>query len=79
MIVTLKYFGLIAELMQRSEERLELSNPLTVSDLRKLKEMDFPELRKTDYRVAANHQLTEGSFLIQQDCEVAFLPPFSGG
>ena len=79
MILTLKYFGLIAEMLRTSEEKLQTEAPLKVSELRAIKEKQCPELAQTDYRVAVNQKLVNADFEIEPASEIAFLPPFAGG
>jgi sulfur-carrier protein len=79
MKLTLKYFGQIAELMHKSTEELHITAPLKVADLQKLKEMEYPELTKSDYRIAVNQVLADSTFEINTPAEIAFLPPFAGG
>ncbi|MBI3133542.1 MAG: MoaD/ThiS family protein [Bacteroidetes bacterium] len=79
MTITFKYFGQIAELLQKADEKLELEGPVLVSELKKMKETEYPALAKTDYRIAVNQVLADTSLEIKTTSEIAFLPPFAGG
>jgi sulfur-carrier protein len=79
MIITLKYFGFVAETLNKSGEEMQIAAPLRVADLRKMKEAETPALAKSDYRVAVNQVLVNESFEINAPAEIAFLPPFAGG
>jgi molybdopterin synthase sulfur carrier subunit len=79
MKITLKYFGMIAEALAKQEEELSMEKSQTVSDLRDQLEKIYPKLKSIDYRIAVNQSLVESNYSIQQDSEVALLPPFAGG
>ena len=79
MKITLKYFGMIAEALAKQEEELAVEQSQTVSDLRDQLEKTYPKLKSIDYRIAVNQTLVESNYSIQQDSEVALLPPFAGG
>ncbi|MBK6953647.1 MAG: MoaD/ThiS family protein [Crocinitomicaceae bacterium] len=79
MKITLKYFGMIAESLAKQEEELSMEKSQTVSDLRDQLEKIYPKLKSIDYRIAVNQSLVESNYSIQQDSEVALLPPFAGG
>ena len=79
MILTLKYFGMIAETLNKSSEEMQFTAPLRVADLKKMKESECPALAKTDYRIAVNQVLVDTTFEINGPGEIAFLPPFAGG
>jgi len=79
MIIRLKYFGMIAEALNRKEEELILEKTLPLSELVKIQSEKYPKLLKFDYRIAVNQKLEDLNFEIKTDSEVAFLPPFAGG
>lgn len=80
MNVTLKYFGLLAEITQSSEEQLELkSETKTLSELKQNIENRFPDFQKTSYSMALNQTICNPEVLLQEQDVIAFLPPFAGG
>lgn len=79
MKITVKYFGQLAEAAGKELEVLDSLEPLTILQLRQAMEKKYPDLKKTDFRLAANLSLVDELFLITKDCEIAFLPPFTGG
>jgi len=79
MIITLKYFGQLAEILHKQQEEMQIELPLSISALRKIKETEHPSLAKSDYRIAVDQVLVDDDFEINTAAEIAFLPPFAGG
>lgn len=80
MRVTLKYFGLLAEITHCNEEQVELT--ADVSSLLGLKsavEQRFPAFQKTAYSIALNQSLSNEEVPLKEADVIAFLPPFAGG
>jgi molybdopterin synthase sulfur carrier subunit len=80
MRVTLKYFGLLAEITHCNEEQVELT--ADVSSLLGLKsavEQRFPAFQKTAYSIALNQSLRNDEVALKEADVIAFLPPFAGG
>jgi sulfur-carrier protein len=80
MRVTLKYFGLLAEITHCNEEQVELT--ADVSSLLGLKsavEQRFPAFQKTAYSIALNQALCNNEVALKEADVIAFLPPFAGG
>ena len=78
MTVEVKYFGMIAEKIGCSQERLDLS----ISDdmnLRTFFESKYPVLKQSEYKIAVNHQFTDVINESSDILEIALLPPFAGG
>lgn len=80
MIVTSKYFGLIADITSKKEEQivLDVSN-VTVAFLKSKMEATYPDLKKTTYSVAVNKTIAGVDMSVKDQDEIAFLPPFAGG
>ena len=80
MRVTLKYFGLLAEITHRNEEQMELTADVnTLLELKSAVEHRFPAFQKTAYSIALNQALCNDDLALKDDDEIAFLPPFAGG
>jgi len=80
MTINLKYFGLIAEITQKTEETINSSvDKLTLASLKQDMETLYHPLKNIDYSIAINQELAALEQLLQQNDEVAFLPPFAGG
>jgi molybdopterin synthase sulfur carrier subunit len=80
MRVTLKYFGMLAEITHCNEEQVELNaNVNSLLGLKSVVEHRFPDFQKTAYSIALNQALCNDEVALQEDDVIAFLPPFAGG
>jgi molybdopterin synthase sulfur carrier subunit len=77
MKLTIKYFGLLAELTQCNEEEIEFSGA-NVSDLKDVLFQKYEALKIKDFQVAQNNELTTKKTTVTAT-EIALLPPFAGG
>ncbi|MDO5969087.1 MoaD/ThiS family protein [Flavivirga aquimarina] len=77
MLITIKYFGQIAEVTQREEESLEFSGSL-ISELIEYIYSKYGILKKKDFQIAQNQELVSLETKISGK-EIALLPPFAGG
>lgn len=77
MKLTIKYFGLLAEVTQCSEERFEFSGTL-ISELLETIYLKYPKLKEKDFQVAQGNEIVSKNKVITQT-EIALLPPFAGG
>ena len=77
MNLKIKYFGLIAEITNCSEEDILFSKS-TVSELLEFIYTKYPALKEKDFKVAQNMELVDNNSKITSP-EIALLPPFSGG
>ncbi len=75
MILKLKYFGMVAEALKLESEELDL-NVLTVSDIENIYSS---KLNDINFKVAVNQNLVESNHSLNENDEVALLPPFAGG
>ena len=78
MKVTVKYFGLVAEAAEKSEEVMELKGQLTASELKAQCLNGLSIADKDSIQIAVNQNLDDKTTLKDGD-EVALLPPFAGG
>ena len=79
MKLQIKYFGLLAEKTGNSNEVLDVPEELIVSQLIEELETKYPPLTKGTYRVSHNQTLVDSDFIVQENAEIALLPPFAGG
>lgn len=80
MRVTLKYFGLLAEITHCNEEQMDLTAEVnTLLGLKSAVEQRFPAFQKTAYSIALNQTLCNEEVALQEVDVIAFLPPFAGG
>jgi len=77
MRLNIKYFGLLVEVTQCSEETLDFSKSSVLELLDVLFEK-YPELETKDFQVAQNHEIISRETLVLET-GIALLPPFSGG
>ncbi len=77
MNLTIKYFGLLAEVTQRSEETLVFTKS-TVQHLLEDLYSKYPKLKEKDFQVAQNLEIVAKDTILTDE-EIALLPPFSGG
>lgn len=77
MNLKIRYFGLIAEITNRSEETVAFSKS-SVSDLLELLFEKYPALKDKDFQVAQDLEIVSKDTDLLES-EVALLPPFSGG
>lgn len=78
MKIRVKYFGMIAEAVGRSEEVLDLPANYTVTDIKKQQIKEYKIQDPDSVQIAINRELDQEPKLKEGD-EVAFLPPFAGG
>lgn len=80
MRITLKYFGLLAEITHNNEEQIVLEpNVTTLLGLKSAIEQRFPTFQKTPYSMALNQTLCNDDLALKDADVIAFLPPFAGG
>lgn len=77
MNITIKYFGLIAEVTHCPEENINFSGN-EVSELLDVLHSKYPDLKNKDFKIAQNQELVSIDTKITGQ-EIALLPPFSGG
>lgn len=78
MILKLKYFGMIAEAIGKDNEELDVS-ALTVGELQTLLIKQYNKLEDKNFKIAVNQKMVEEKFNLNNNDEVALLPPFAGG
>lgn len=80
MIVTLKYFGLLADITRLKEEQFTFDEEtVLVSALKSKIESSYPKMQNTVYNIAVNQTMSDLKTVIKDNDVIAFLPPFAGG
>lgn len=80
MEITVKYFGIIADIAQKKEEVLFIDgNCNTLNKLQSSMEIKYPKMLDVNYSVAINKLFANCDMDLNNKDEVAFLPPFAGG
>ena len=77
MILSIKYFGLLAEVTGCSEEKIKFSGK-SISDLKTILFQKYEELKNKDFQIVQNNELTTNETMVTAT-EIALLPPFAGG
>jgi len=75
--MTIKIFGQLNDIIGGNV--IEVENIADTDELVEQLEGKYPSLVNSKYRVAVNRKIIELNTALQQDAEVALLPPFSGG
>jgi len=78
MKLNVKYFGMIAEWTGTTEQSIECPVS-TVQDLKTQLETEHPKLKDISYQVAVNHKIASNEEKLNEQDELALLPPFAGG
>jgi molybdopterin synthase sulfur carrier subunit len=80
MTITIKYFGHVADITQRTEEVLFFEEATqSLQFIQSKIEEKYPEIKNTSYSFAVNQTLVKEDFELSDNDEMALLPPFAGG
>ncbi len=79
MQIKLKYFGEVAEVAGTTEEVVRVEYGINTNTLCQFLGAKYHSLSTVDYRLAINQTMLNKTIELQEEDEVAFLPPFSGG
>lgn len=77
-MLSVRYFGMIAEAIGKSEEQLEITEK-SVLELDAFLKNKYAKLEFINYKFAVNQSLVDGNKLLKENDEIALLPPFAGG
>ncbi len=77
MKIPVKYYGLIAEALNKNEDIIDFSGKSSEELLAVLYEK-YPVLKQKDFQLAQHNHLLSPEELIDET-ELALLPPFAGG
>ena len=75
--MNIKIFGQLTDITGNNSVTLEdvADTDVLIQQL----QLKYPALSNTKYAVAVNKQIIQHTTALQQDAEIALLPPFSGG
>ena len=79
MKVTVLYYGMIAERIQKDSEQLIFEVDGDFFNLKSHMESIYPELKNMTYQIAVDQELKETISENDGVKEIALLPPFAGG
>lgn len=77
MLITVKYFGQIAEVTQTEEEQLHIVEG-SILELLQILNLKYSKLIRMDFKIAQNKELVSLETPLT-GAEIALMPPFSGG
>ena len=72
-----KLFGLIVDIV--GADSIPVDDAANTDELIEKIQLQYPALANLKYRVAVNRNIIQSNTALQQETEVALLPPFSGG
>jgi molybdopterin synthase sulfur carrier subunit len=75
--ISIKLFGNLSELINAHEIVIDFKP--TFFELKAELYLQFPMLEKQEFVFAINQKITHENSIINQNAEIALLPPFSGG
>jgi molybdopterin synthase sulfur carrier subunit len=78
MKLNVKYFGMIAEWTGSSEQTVEFAGT-SVQELKSQLEKEHPKLKGISFQVAVNQKIASDQQKLNENDELALLPPFAGG
>jgi molybdopterin synthase sulfur carrier subunit len=80
MTITLKYFGLLADITQLKEEQFTFEEEtISVSSLKSKIENSYQGMQNASYNIAVNQTMSSLQATVKDNDVIAFLPPFAGG
>jgi molybdopterin synthase sulfur carrier subunit len=75
--MTVKVFGQLVDII--GSNLFEANDVSNTDELIQNLQSKYPALANSKYQVAVNRNIIQSTTALQQDAEVALLPPFSGG
>jgi molybdopterin converting factor subunit 1 len=79
MIITVKFFSSVREIVGTKGETMELPAGATVGSVWQQKKTRYPRLEKLNLAYAVNHQYSQLDRVLLDGDELALIPPVSGG
>lgn len=80
MEITVKYFGIIADITQKKEEVFFIENGVNaLKNIKSKIEIKHPKILVINYSIAVNKKFLQNDILLENGDEIALLPPFAGG
>ena len=80
MKITIKYYGVIAELMGANDDIIVIDkSSISIAELNQILLNKNNALKDQDYKIAINQSIDNSNIKIYENDQIALLPPFSGG
>ena len=75
--VNVKYFGVLSEITGKSEENRNINGSINnlITELTE----EYPEIGKHNFAVSTNQTISSENPPLQENDQIALLPPFAGG
>ncbi|MCH8647403.1 molybdopterin converting factor subunit 1 [Staphylococcus lugdunensis] len=73
------YFAEVKEILNMSNEYIDILEPKTVKEIRQLLNQYHPELMDKKFQIAVNEEFTKEDGIVQPNDIIALIPPVSGG
>lgn len=73
----IKVFGQLVDLI--GNNCVEVADVNNTDILAEQLQMKYPALKNSKYKIAVNRNVIQSSTSLNDDAEIALLPPFSGG
>lgn len=77
--INVKYFGMIGETANRDKEIIHINESVTIEELMSVILQKHPKLKKLDFQIAKNFTIAGKDEKVNDNDEIALLPPFAGG
>ena len=77
MKIELLFFGQLKDIV--GCQNIEFEHNGDIASLKEILYQRFPSLKNSKFSVAMNNRLVMDHNFIEQNAEIAFMPPFSGG
>ena len=77
--INVKYFGMIGEVTNKDSEVINVNKSITVEELKFVILQKHPKLKKMDFQIAKNLSIADSDEIVNNNDELALLPPFAGG
>jgi sulfur-carrier protein len=72
-----KVFGKLVEMVGSTE--LEFSACTDLDSLKRELKQTYPAMNNVQFAIALNNKISAGNSVLQEEDQIALLPPFSGG
>lgn len=79
MALQMKYFGMVAQTLGRTEEQRAVDGLADTEALRQRLIEECPDLADIPFKIAVDNTLAQTPMTLNDDMEIALLPPYAGG
>lgn len=79
MALHMKYFGMVAQALGRTEEERHIDGLTDTQALRERLIQEYPALSDIPFKIAVDSTLAQTPATLRDDMEIALLPPYAGG